>query len=625
MRDYLQRIQLKRLFLAIGLSAALAGSFNVVTLCQPVDAQVAVIQQIGFKANSNQLEIQTTHPVSASLHPFTDTEQQHIILDIQGSRAGQNFPKGSVLLQQLKNVWPELTAFNIRQFGETSPTTRLIFTLPAESPAPVLSQASGQSIRLSVDTAQNTAQKNTANQHVRLSEAQQELKKAIRVIQLQKKQIAALKEKFGKTGNVLEYSARDQISYLNTKLTEKEQEVNTLKKQLALTGQANPVPDQIPDQHEEIHYLQLQLSEKQAENQQLAQQLAQAQTAQQTLEPATSSNSSNSNDGEIEQLKQRIQALEQKNQLLKGQLQEALELNLSRIGQVKSQHISTKSVSNSKKANALSKKLAMATQEASQLRQQVTQLKAQIASIQNASTQTAEPSTRLPVEAAAVINPTEAQKFYQAGKAFEAQGQFGKARDAYQQAASQATNVPEYTLAYTSTLLRLKAYDQVIQTVQAFQKNNTNAPTNREAYNHLGKAYLLKGNTAMAEQAFLSALHEGALSNYATTLKRMGNLAKAEAVLKLSLELNPKDTDLLFNLGNLYNKQNQLPRAKQAYEEAIAIKPNFAEAHYNLGLVYAKLGSSDTAVSHLQTYLELTPQAKNHQAIRSYIQRLKQG
>lgn len=91
----------------------------------------------------------------------------------------------------------------------------------------------------------------------------------------------------------------------------------------------------------------------------------------------------------------------------------------------------------------------------------------------------------------------------------------------------------------------------------------------------------------------------------------------------LALALNPNDTDLLFNLGNLYNATNNLPKAQVSYEQALTLKPDFAAAHYNLGLLYSRMGDKEKAITHLEQYLGLSPTAQNADVVRKYIVKLR--
>jgi tetratricopeptide (TPR) repeat protein len=214
----------------------------------------------------------------------------------------------------------------------------------------------------------------------------------------------------------------------------------------------------------------------------------------------------------------------------------------------------------------------------------------------------------------------QAESAWSSGKEQEKAGQWDEALKAYQEANRLMPTVAKYAFALSAAQLHQQQTDAAIQTLTAFIEKD---PTNKDAYNQLGKAYLLEGKVDDASRMFATAIPTSALSNYATSLKKQGKMSDAERVLKLALEVNPDDSDLLFNLGNLYNTINNHPQAKETYLKALARKPEFAEAHYNLGLLYSKMGENKNASTHLEKYLELTPNSPNRDAVRAYLKKLK--
>jgi Flp pilus assembly protein TadD len=173
---------------------------------------------------------------------------------------------------------------------------------------------------------------------------------------------------------------------------------------------------------------------------------------------------------------------------------------------------------------------------------------------------------------------------------------------------------------YSLALAEDHQYAEAIDTLRRYLQKN---PADREVYNQLGKLYLLNDDANAANQAFTRALPISTLNNYATSLKKLGRMQDAESVFKLALTINPKDSEVLFNLGNLYNSENKLEQARNKYLEAIQLKPDFAEAHYNLGLIFSKLGDNTKAITHLEKFLQLSPNARNAETIRAYVQKLK--
>jgi Flp pilus assembly protein TadD len=202
----------------------------------------------------------------------------------------------------------------------------------------------------------------------------------------------------------------------------------------------------------------------------------------------------------------------------------------------------------------------------------------------------------------------------------ERDGQWPQALTGYRQAYKAAPTVSKYAISLAQALVHEQQYDEAIQALETFLDQE---PGNKEAYSQLGKAYLLAGRIEDANQMFATAMPTATMSNYATSLKKLGRMSEAERVLKMALEIQPNDTDLLFNLGNLYNTTNQFGLAKDTYLKALDKKPDFAEAHYNLGLLYSKTNEPKSAVTHLERYLELSPDSPNKDAVKNFLKKLK--
>ena len=73
------------------------------------------------------------------------------------------------------------------------------------------------------------------------------------------------------------------------------------------------------------------------------------------------------------------------------------------------------------------------------------------------------------------------------------------------------------------------------------------------------------------------------------------------------LELNPKHTDALNNLGMILYEQGKFPEAVESYQKAVDIEPDFADAHYNLGNSLKKMGDLRKAVESYRASLAINP------------------
>jgi tetratricopeptide (TPR) repeat protein len=63
-----------------------------------------------------------------------------------------------------------------------------------------------------------------------------------------------------------------------------------------------------------------------------------------------------------------------------------------------------------------------------------------------------------------------------------------------------------------------------------------------------------------------------------------------------SLEINPKQMDVRYNLGTLYAEQNRLQEALAELKEAARLDPDYAPAWSNLALVAEKLELDSEAI-----------------------------
>ncbi len=254
-------------------------------------------------------------------------------------------------------------------------------------------------------------------------------------------------------------------------------------------------------------------------------------------------------------------------------------------------------------------------------RKEVADLQAKLlASAGSGKPQTPTTTAATPPEASQAVSLAEADKHYQKAKGLMDGGDAKKAIEEYRQALRYDPSNSQYVYEYSIALAEDRQYDLAIDVLTKHLQRN---PGDRLAYHQLGKIYLLNDQLDAANQALSRALPVSTLNNYGTSLKKLGRLEEAEGVYKLALRLAPNDTEVLFNLGTLYNAENKLNEAKATYQEALRIKPDFAEAHYNLGLIFSKLGDKQSAVTHLERFLQLAPGARNAETIRSYLQKLK--
>jgi len=78
--------------------------------------------------------------------------------------------------------------------------------------------------------------------------------------------------------------------------------------------------------------------------------------------------------------------------------------------------------------------------------------------------------------------------------------------------------------------------------------------------------------------------------------------------------------EMHYNMGVFFTDNKQFPQAEREYLRALEFDPNNLKVHYNLGYLYAEdMDKHDKAMFHLEKYLQIDPNSKESETIRSYI------
>ena len=84
--------------------------------------------------------------------------------------------------------------------------------------------------------------------------------------------------------------------------------------------------------------------------------------------------------------------------------------------------------------------------------------------------------------------------------------------------------------------------------------------------------------------------------------------SKAANALEKALALGAEDSEIFFNLGYLYDKDNKLMYAERMYSRVLSFKPSYLdEVYYNLALVQKRLGKVDESLANLKMALAYNP------------------
>jgi len=90
-------------------------------------------------------------------------------------------------------------------------------------------------------------------------------------------------------------------------------------------------------------------------------------------------------------------------------------------------------------------------------------------------------------------------------------------------------------------------------------------------------------------------------------LYQQGNFSAAQQDFQAALQLSPGDADLVYNIGQCYEKQNDLVRAEQTYSECLRKNPNHAASRFALAALMIRQGRKPEATHMVEDWLRTQP------------------
>lgn len=93
---------------------------------------------------------------------------------------------------------------------------------------------------------------------------------------------------------------------------------------------------------------------------------------------------------------------------------------------------------------------------------------------------------------------------------------------------------------------------------------------------------------------------------------QLKEMADAQAALQIDkLKSDPKNPELLTNVGNIYYDAQQYPSAVDYYTRALAAKPTDASVRTDMATAYWYMGNADTAIAEFDKALTYAPNNPN--------------
>lgn len=107
------------------------------------------------------------------------------------------------------------------------------------------------------------------------------------------------------------------------------------------------------------------------------------------------------------------------------------------------------------------------------------------------------------------------------------------------------------------------------------------------------------------------------------TYMRQNKLKEAEGYFKKSIEIDPSDHALAYNVAEILFAAGKTDDAITYYNLAIKIKPEWPKSYMQRGYAYLNKGDIPKAVESMKKYLELAPDSPEAEGIKEVINSLK--
>lgn len=215
-------------------------------------------------------------------------------------------------------------------------------------------------------------------------------------------------------------------------------------------------------------------------------------------------------------------------------------------------------------------------------------------------------------ETAARADPSE-KNLFDLGSFLASHRGFEQARIVFEYAVGRYPKSAQLRVGLGIADYSLGRYDDAVETLcQAVDLD----PTDTRALDFLGKMYDV--SPAYAEQVvnrlarFVETYPQNAAANYyyALSLRKRGlgtpgNAARAEVYLKNAVRLSPRWAEAHYQLGLLYEDEDETANAVREYEAAARLDPSAAKTHYHLAGLYRRAGRTGLAEREMHAFEEL--------------------
>jgi tetratricopeptide (TPR) repeat protein len=182
-------------------------------------------------------------------------------------------------------------------------------------------------------------------------------------------------------------------------------------------------------------------------------------------------------------------------------------------------------------------------------------------------------------------------------------------------------------------LFKDEKYSEAIDSYRAFLEKNPdlyqvhysigNSYKELEKMEEALKEYQVVLDNAKDEEEKDKSLKAKTLSAVAECHLKSDDLDSAQTYFKESLELNPNDEILAYNVGEIYFSHQKLDEAIEYFKLASEIKPDWSDSYLKLGYVYVNKADNANAILYFEKFLALEPDSERAASVLNVLNYLK--
>lgn len=128
---------------------------------------------------------------------------------------------------------------------------------------------------------------------------------------------------------------------------------------------------------------------------------------------------------------------------------------------------------------------------------------------------------------------------------------------------------------------------------------------------------------AKKDDAMGKEMSAKALAGIGDCYMQKGNLEKAQNFFKQSIEANPENEILAYNVGEIYFANQKVEEAIHYFELSTQIKSDWGDPYLKLGYVYLNKGENTKALENFEKFLKLEPDSEKSASVQNIINLLK--